>query len=83
MVIILINNFSPGSVGYANPSGLIDSEIFLEWLEDVKTHSQCSASRKVFLILDKHSSHLSLPAIDFARDNGIVMLSIPPHTSHC
>lgn len=34
------------------------------------------------LILDNHSSHCSLEAIKFCRDNGIVLLSIPPHTSH-
>lgn len=38
--------------------------------------------KKVLLILDNHESHISLAAIDFARSNGIVMLTFPPHFSH-
>ena len=34
------------------------------------------------LILDNHSSHLYLPAINFARKLDIEILSIPAHTSH-
>lgn len=36
----------------------------------------------VLLILDNHSSHLSLAAIELARANGVVLLSLAPHTSH-
>jgi hypothetical protein len=32
--------------------------------------------------LDNHESHVSLDVIDYAKDNGIVMLSFPPHCSH-
>ena len=32
--------------------------------------------------MDNHSSHLTVPAIDFARENGIVMATFPPHCSH-
>ncbi len=34
------------------------------------------------MILDNHESHLSIDALDYAKDNGIVMLTIPPHCSH-
>lgn len=34
------------------------------------------------MILDNHDSHLSIDALDYAKDNGIVMLTIPPHCSH-
>ena len=42
----------------------------------------CTKEKQVLIIIDNHDSHCSLEAIDFARDNGIVMLTIPPHTSH-
>ncbi|ELU18441.1 hypothetical protein CAPTEDRAFT_57351, partial [Capitella teleta] len=34
------------------------------------------------LILDNHESHASCRVIDIAREHGIVLLTIPPHTSH-
>ena len=41
-----------------------------------------SIDKKVMLILYNHSTHLYLPAINFARKHGIEILSIPLHTSH-
>ena len=31
---------------------------------------------------DNHDSHISIPVIEFAKENGIIMLSFPPHCSH-
>ena len=39
-------------------------------------------SRPIILILDGHSSHVSIEAIEFARSNYIHMLCIPAHTMH-
>ena len=39
-------------------------------------------SRPVLLILDGHSSHISIEAVEFARSNGVHMLCIPAHTTH-
>ncbi|KAJ8887481.1 hypothetical protein PR048_013696 [Dryococelus australis] len=36
----------------------------------------------ILLILDNQSSHMSLEAVLFCRDNGIHLLSIPPRSSH-
>jgi len=38
-------------------------------------------NNKVLLILDNHISHKSLEAIEKAKQNGIVLLTLPPHTS--
>ncbi|ESO02258.1 hypothetical protein HELRODRAFT_161504 [Helobdella robusta] len=43
---------------------------------------RCSIQTPVLLLLDNHESHLSIEAIDYAMNNGIVMLSFPPHCSH-
>ena len=38
---------------------------------------------KNLLLLDGHASHTkNLEAIRLARDNGVTMLSFPPHTTH-
>ena len=42
----------------------------------------CVAAKSDQLILDNVDAHVSLTAIDLARENGVVMLTIPPHTSH-
>lgn len=36
----------------------------------------------MLLILDNHCWHVSIQAIETARKAGIVMLTLPPHTSH-
>lgn len=45
-------------------------------------HVRPSKDRKVLLLLDNHSSHLSINALKLAKENGIIMLSFPPHCSH-
>ena len=42
----------------------------------------CSPDRKILVIIDNHESHLSIAAIDKAKDLGIVLLTIPPKMSH-
>ena len=45
--------------------------------------TNCSVERKVLLILDGHASHTkNIDLIDFARSKGLLLLSLPPHTSH-
>ena len=45
-------------------------------------HVKPSPESPVLLLLDNHSSHLCVKTLDLARNNGIVMLSFPPHCSH-
>lgn len=41
-----------------------------------------SSDHPILLILDNHEAHISLGALDIAKTNGIIMLTIPPHMSH-
>ena len=34
------------------------------------------------LLCDNHESHISVVGLDYASENGVVMLSFPPHSSH-
>jgi hypothetical protein len=36
--------------------------------------------KKVLLLIDNHKSHVSISAITKARENGIMLLTFPPHT---
>jgi transposase-like protein len=71
-----------GSAGGANPSGWINEDLFLLYLMHFVKHVKCNQSNRVLLLLDNHESHLSIKAIDFAKQNGIIMLTFPPHCSH-
>ena len=69
-------------VGTAHPSGWMTNENFLRYLKHFVKHTKASAGKKVLLLLDNHESHLHIDVLNYARDNGVVMLSFPPHCSH-
>ena len=71
-----------GSAGSANKCGWIIEDDFFLFMQHFVKHVRLSNDRKVLLMLNKHASHLSIKIIDFARDNGVVMLTFPPHCSH-
>lgn len=67
-------------LGLVYPSGWMTSDNFLKVLEHFVKNVKCSTENKVLLIMDNHESHLSLNAVEFCRGNGIVILTLPPHT---
>lgn len=73
----------PGAKGCASKSGWMTVEIFAEeYLDHLISHSNCTKENPILLILDNHGSHVSIQAVQKAKDNGITLLTIPPHTSH-
>lgn len=78
----MIKGAPPGAIGSAHPSGWSNKTIFMQYLHHFVKHVNCSLNNKVLLILDNHESHITIEAINFAKENGIVMLTLPPHTSH-
>ena len=71
-----------GSAGSATRSGCVNEEAFLKYLDHFIQHSRCTIERKVLLIMDNHDANISLAAIDKAKANGVIVLTISPHTSH-
>ena len=65
---------------HCSDSGWVNTELFLTWLQFFA--QSIPPSRPVLLILDGHSSHVSIQAIECARSNGIHMLCLPAHTTH-
>jgi hypothetical protein len=78
----LMKGAPPNTLGLTSASGWINEEIFIIWLKHFNKHVKPSKDRKHIIILDGHSSHKSLEAIETARDSGIVLISLPPHTTH-
>lgn len=58
------------------------SELFIDVLKHIQNNTKCSKEGPILLLLDNHSSHCSVDCINYSRDNGIHLLSFPPHTSH-
>jgi hypothetical protein len=52
------------------------------YLQHFTENVRPSVSTPVPLVLDNHSSHIPLSAIDYCTTNRIHVLSIPPHRSH-
>ena len=77
-----IHGAPTGSIGYATKSGWINEDKFLTYLEHIIQHTRCSQDHSILLILDNHESHLSLRVVETAKSNGVVMLTLPPYTSH-
>ena len=71
-----------GSIGTANGSGWMQEDDFLEFLKHFINHTRPTEEKKVLLLLNNHSSHISMKAIDLCRASGVVMLSFPPHCTH-
>ncbi|XP_030757495.1 uncharacterized protein LOC115883296 [Sitophilus oryzae] len=71
-----------GCIEAGNGSGWMQEKEFVIFLKHFQKYTNCSPSQKVLLLLDNHSSHISLPALDFCKEKGIVVLSFPPHCSH-
>lgn len=77
-----IRDGPPGSRGGSHPSGWMTEKLFCEFLGHFQSHVKCSKDNPSLLLLDNHGSHLSIEGLNFAKSNGIVMLSFPPHCTH-
>ena len=55
---------------------------FIELFRNVFIESTKNLEGDNLLIIDGHSSDLTLESIDFARENNILILYLPAHTTH-
>lgn len=75
-------NASAGSKAFGNDSGWMTKNEFDKWMDHFIEHANCRKGVPTLLLLDNHTSHTSLYAIQRAIENDIIMLSFPPHCSH-
>ncbi|XP_055307689.1 uncharacterized protein LOC129571845 [Sitodiplosis mosellana] len=71
-----------GAVGIANGCGWMTSDEFTKYMDHFITHSGARKGLPTLLLLDNHTAHLSIEAIDKAINHDITMLSFPPHCTH-
>ena len=80
MVHVYFLIITTGTLYGLSDKGWIDSELFNGWLTQhfVK---YATSERPVLLLLDGHSSHYQPDVVRYARDHGIIMFTLPPHTT--
>ena len=71
----------PGTSYGLSDKGWINTELFESWLEEHFLKHAVSACPLV-LLLDGHSTHYQPQLIRTAREKGVLILWLPPHTTH-
>jgi hypothetical protein len=64
-------------------NGWADRDIALDWLKHFNLYTKPQTRGKYrLLILDGHTSHVSLPFIEYCEQQHIIPLCLPPHSTH-
>ena len=83
MTAELSNEAPIGSVVTCNDSGWMDADTFTKWLQHFVDFVKPTADKKVLLVLDGQSTRVkNLKAIELARKENVIMLCLPPNTTH-
>ena len=73
----------PGSVMVNFSTGWVQTYIFINWFKHYVKHTHSSKENPSVLLLDGHSTHTkSIELIDLARENGVPIVCLLPHTTH-
>ena len=71
----------PGSTWTHQKNAWMEDALGLPWFE--KTFlKNCGLERPQLLLLDSHHSHETLSLLEAAKQNDIIIMAIPPHTTH-
>ncbi|XP_055910788.1 uncharacterized protein LOC129945153 [Eupeodes corollae] len=70
------------SLGLAVQSGWMNSESFVKVAQHIKKYTHASKEKPVLVLLDNHETHCSIELVVYFRQNGLVLLTFPPHTTH-
>lgn len=62
--------------------GWSNTEIFSRYIDHFIKYTSPSKTDPVLLILDNHTSHMALEIAEKCNNNNIIVLTLPPHTSH-
>ncbi len=78
----MTNSAPVGTLGLAQPTGWMNEELFLHVMKHFVKYSHSSKENPSLLIMDNHESHIQPDILDYASENGVVIVTIPPHCSH-
>ncbi|XP_030745132.1 uncharacterized protein LOC115874168 [Sitophilus oryzae] len=78
----LLTGAIPGTIGIPSPTGWIDTDIYFKVVEHFIKSVRASKDNPTLLIVDGHSTHKSLKAVNLCREHGIVVITLPPHCTN-
>eukprot|EP00117_Sycon_ciliatum_P049653 scpid85942/ scgid35164/ Tigger transposable element-derived protein 1 len=77
----LTSNGPPGTIYSTSANGSMDRTLFMDWFSKIFL---CGTSRDKtqLLLMDNHSSHISVELIELARESNVILLALPAKTTH-
>lgn len=72
---------TPGTTVLLQANGWMDHERFVQTLEHLHKVSYSSVENKILLIMDNAECHMNIHAVEYAIRHGIVIVTLPPHTT--
>ena len=75
------NGEFPGTTYGLSDNGWINTELFEAWMSEHFLQHAVSA-RPLLLLLDGHSTHYQPQILRLAKENDVIILCLPPHTTH-
>jgi len=76
----LVENEIPGTVYGMSSKGWIDQDLFDQWFDHFLSYAP--STRPLLLLMDGHSSHYCPSVIHRASENDVVLMALPPNTTH-
>ena len=71
-----------GSLGSANSSGWMKQDIFSPVLKHFIDNMSVSKDQPGVFIVDNHSNHITIEAVELAKEHSLSLLKLPPHSGH-
>lgn len=71
-----------GTDGSTHSSGWMTADNFVKFLKHFQKFTKCTPTSPCLIVMDNHDSHVSIESLTFAKNSGIHLLTLPPHTSH-
>lgn len=68
----MIRGAPAGTLGLASKTGWMNSELFVETIKHFVKFTASSKDNPSLLIMDNHESHLSIEALDIAKNSGVL-----------
>ena len=71
-----------GWIALANSSGWMTEDCFLLLLKHFRKQITCSPEKPKLVTMDNHISHMGYSVVMYAKQEGLILQTFPPHTSH-
>ena len=79
----LLSEGLPGTSGKVSDNGLLNSRLLQTYLNDhFLKHVPCNKENPAVILYDGHLPHVTVPLIDWAEEQSIILYLLPAHPNH-